>query len=86
MGGEGSDGTPCPKVLDPEIQLYIDMGPPWAQMNTNLGAALRYFFLFLKIRFWDELGPYGRWGAVQHVKIKFISILVFLISKKKLGF
>ncbi len=51
-------------------------------MAPTLGAALIYFVLFLKIRFWDELGPYGRWGAVKHVKIKFISIRVFLVSKK----
>ena len=54
--------------------------------SSKLGAALRYFFLFVKIRFWYELGPYGRWGAVQHVKIKFISMRVFLVSKKSLVF
>ena len=61
--------------------MLSTQGPFCKIKLTLLGAALR-FFLFLKIRFWDELGPYGRWGAVQHVKIKFISIRAFLVSKK----
>ena len=65
----------------------------WLKMQSALNQCRAYsrrgskiFFVFLKIRFWDELGPYGRWGAVQHVKIKFISIRVFLVSKKSLVF
>ena len=64
--------------------LYPLTPIPYGGPYTRRGSEI--FFLFLKIRFWDELGPYGRWGAVKHVKIKFISMRAFLVSKKNLVF